>query len=149
MAEVIEAREVTGFWVKVEDGKVLEVWDSQPGEDEMATGSWSAAVEKYPEITSGREALTGHTIDVTQTPIEIVYSKMSVEVDSRVDTAKYNAQVSYKHVVVEESEKVLSGGTTDIDRIAAAKALMDQQTTSLDAVTTHDEYEALDLTFDV
>ena len=41
MAEVIEAREVTGFWVKVEDGKVLEVWDSQPGEDEMATGSWN------------------------------------------------------------------------------------------------------------
>lgn len=149
MADVIEAREVTGFWVKVEDGEVLEVWDSQPGEDEMATGLWSAAVEKYPEMTSGREGLTGHTIDITQTPIEIVYSKMSVEVDNRVDTAKYNAQLSYKGIVEEESERVLSGGTTDLDRIAAAQTLMDQQITALDAVTTHDEYEALDLTFDV
>ena len=151
MAETIAARTNEGYWVKVQDGEVLEVWDYSPDQDELDTGLWTAAVEVFPEYVAGREELLGHTIDITQNPITITYSKVSIGVDSRVDHAKGVAQHMYASIIIEEGNKGLDEyeGTTDLNRITAAKSRLDDLTEELDAVTTHDEFEAVDQTFSV
>jgi len=151
MVDTVATQTITGYWVKVEDGEVLEVWDVEPAQDELDTGLWTAAIEVYPEYVPGRQEVMGHTIDITQTPIQIVYGKMDIGADSRIENAKSNAQGYYRDVVIQEGNRALDevDGTTDLDRIAAAKTRLDAITADLDAATTHDEFEAVDLSFTV
>lgn len=147
---IVEARTEQGYWVKVKDGEVLQVWNTQPDQDELDSGLWTPAVEIFPEYIPGREEISGHTIDITENPIEIVYGKISIEVSSRVDNAIYGLQRKYKQVVLEEGEKPLDGaGDVDVARITAAKTLLDQKVTALSAITTHDDFDDFDLTFSV
>lgn len=147
---IVAARTEQGFWVKVKDGEVLQVWNVQPNQDELDSGMWTPAVEIFPEYTPGREEISGHTIDITKNPIEIVYGKMSIEVNSRVENAVYVLQRKYKQIVIEEGEKPLDdAGDVDITRITAAKTLLDQKVTALSAITTHDDFDDFDLTFSV
>ena len=140
-----------GYWVKVKDGEVLQVWNTQPDQDELDSGLWTAAVEVFPEYTPGREEISGHTIDVTQSPIKIIYGKVNVELSDRVDVHKYRIQQFYKGVILEESEKAIGEIPSDPDmtRITGAKSRMEAVHSSLDAVTTHDELDEVDLTFSV
>ena len=149
--EIIPANTVNNFWVKVKDGEVLEVWNEQPTQDELDSGLWREAVEVFPEYISGRETINGHTIDITQDPVQIIYGKLSIGLDNRVSHAKYSAQMSYKEVVTEETEGVLldTPVDADMDRITNAKNRLNSILSSLDSVTTHEEFEDLDLTFSV
>lgn len=149
--EIIPANTVNNFWVKVKDGEVLEVWNEQPTQDELDSGLWREAVEVFPEYISGRETINGHTIDITQDPVQIIYGKTSIGVDNRVRHAKFSAQMSYKEVVTEETEGILldTPVDADMDRITNAKNRLNSILSSLDSVTTHEEFEALDLTFSV
>ena len=151
MVDSVATQTITGFWVKVKDDEVLEVWDVEPDQDEKDTGLWTAAVEVFPEYVPGRQEVIGHTIDITQNPIQITYGKMDINVDSRIDNAKAQAQIYYRDVVIQEGNRALDevDGTTDLDRIAAAKTRLDAITADLDAATTHDEFEAVDLDFTV
>lgn len=149
--EIIPANTVNNFWVKVKDGEVLEVWNEQPNQDELDSGLWREAVEVFPEYISGRETINGHTIDITQDPVQIIYGKISIGLDNRVRHAKFSAQLSYKGVVTEETEGILldTPVDADMDRITNAKNRLNSILSSLDSVTTHEEFEALDLTFSV
>ena len=59
--------------------------------------------------------------------------------------------MSYKEVVTEETEGVLldTPVDADMDRITNAKNRLNSILSSLDSVTTHEEFEDLDLTFSV
>lgn len=151
MAEATPSRTVTGYWVKVKNGEVLEVWNEQPNQDELDSGLWTAAVEIFPEYTPGREEVGGHTIDISQNPIQIVYEKITVEVADRVEVYKYHAAMKYSEVISEESSKPLADTPeeADIDRITAAKNRMDAIKSDLDAAVTHDDVDNVDKSFSV
>mgnify|MGYP003624550856 FL=1 len=139
-------RIVTGFYIKVEDGIVSEVWDMSPGDDEIATGLWSEAIEVYPELIAGREYNVGHTIDITTTPMEIRYNKVAIGVDNRKENLQSDCDRSYSRIAEYETEKTLIGQTPDLSRITAAATWLTDTKAALEACTTHDELEAVDLT---
>lgn len=134
----------TGYWVRVEDGKVKDVWDTTPDN----RPGWKEAVEIHPDISGrDREIITGHTIDITKTPVEIVYSKRDVSAQERIDSYVSHARIEYEMVVREqEMRKNLNNPEMpfDQDAIDAAAATRDARIAALEACTTHDEIDALD-----
>lgn len=122
------------LFVKVEDGKVTQVWDTTPpaGEENI----WFEAIEVRPEVNSKRQGFTGHRFDLDKTPVEIVWEEYDFSIEERQGSLKMGADFEYRQVIKDLDE------TTDADAIAAAKAAFDAKVAEIEAALDH---EALDL----
>jgi hypothetical protein len=134
----------TGYNVRVQDGKVTDVWDTPAPEGQSG---WTAAVEVTPDLTPNREILTTHSIDITKNPIEIVWEKRSLSVDERKDSLIGQANFA---VTMLENQLEMATQMNNTDRIAELTAqiaeatpVRDAKVTAVTAATTHEEVDAL------
>jgi hypothetical protein len=134
----------TGYNVRVQDGKVTDVWDTPAPEGQSG---WTAAVEVTPDLTPNREILTTHSIDITKNPIEIVWEKRSLSVDERKDSLIAQANFA---VTMLENQLQMATTANNTDRIteltaqiAEATPIRDAKVAAVTAATTHEEVDAL------
>lgn len=134
----------TGYNVRVQDGKVTDVWDTPAPEGQSG---WTAAVEITPDLTPNREILTTHSIDITKNPIEIVWEKRSLSVEERKDSLIGQANFS---VTMLENQLQMATQMNNTDRIAeltsqiaTATAARDTKVAAVNAATTHEDVDAL------
>lgn len=135
----------TGYWVRVVDGRVRDVWSSSPDD----RPGWREAVEVFPDIEPGdREVIEGHIFDLEKTPVEIVYQKRPVGWDERRDSMISHAEA---RVLILEREKEMAemtndpNKTVDQSKIDEAIAERDALLALLNAATSHEDLDKIKL----
>jgi len=134
-----------GFWIRVENGQVKDVWDYQPTTGPKADlPGWREAVEVKPDLVANREIITTHSFNIDVTPAQIVWSKRDVTVDERKDGLKAEAKATFQAVVNAELAKELDDDdstTYDASAVSTAQTAYQSAITAIDALTTHDEVD--------
>ena len=137
----------TGYWIRVKNGKVTDVWDYKPSAEKLASESgWREAVEIMPDLVANREIMTTHQINIDVEPAEIVWSKRELEVDERKDGLRLQAKAAFKAVVDSETAKETDQWPEtqyDAAVVEAARAAFEARRTAIAAATTHEEVDAL------
>lgn len=137
----------TGYWIRVKNGQVKDVWDYKPSADKLASEpGWREAVEIFPELTSNREILTTHQINIDVEPAQIVWSKRELEVDERKDGLRAQAKATFKAVVDAEVAKETDAyPETQYDAavVDAARVVFEARMDQIAAALTHEDVDAL------
>jgi hypothetical protein len=132
-----------GYWVRVVNGQVNQVWDTTPpaGED-----GWNEAVEIFPDMTENREYISHHTIDITKVPHEIVWHKVELTVDDRKGGLIGSAKGEFQRVVNEQTQLHLNDNPAEIyDSVAVKEAQdkLDARLVEIAGAVTHEDLDAL------
>ena len=137
----------TGYWIRVKNGKVTDVWDYEPSDDKLAAESgWREAVEVMPDLVANREIMTTHQINIDVEPAEIVWSKRELEVDERKDGLRSQAKAAFKAVVdAEVAKETDQYPETQYDAavVDAARVVFEARMDDIAAATTHEAVDAL------
>ena len=137
----------TGYWIRVKNGQVKDVWDYKPSAEKLASESgWREAVEIMPDLVANREIMTTHQIDIDVEPAQIVWSKRELEVDERKDTLRSDAKFVFQRVVQAEVAKETDQyPETQYDAAAvdAARVVFEARLEAIAAATTHEAVDAL------
>lgn len=131
------------LFVRIINNEVKQVWDTQPPAGESG---WKSAIEVRPAIIPNRQYYTGHTFDLSKDPVEIVYGVEDISVEGRKDALKNIAKSEFQKVVQEETRKQTDEyPETQYDAavVEAARLAFEARFAQIDAVTTHDELDAL------
>lgn len=131
------------LFVRIINNEVKQVWDTQPPAGESG---WKSAIEVRPTIIPKRQYYTGHTFDLSKDPVEIVYGVEDISVEGRKDALKNLAKSEFQKVVQEETRKQTDEyPETQYDAavVEAARLAFEARFAQIDAVTTHDELDAL------
>lgn len=131
------------LFVRVINNEVKQVWDTQPPAGESG---WKSAIEVRPTIIPNRQYYTGHTFDLSKDPVEIVYGVEDITVEGRKDALKNLTKSEFQKVVQEETRKQTDEyPETQYDAavVEAARLAFEARFAQIDAVTTHDELDAL------
>jgi hypothetical protein len=131
------------LFVRIINNEVKQVWDTQPPAGESG---WKSAIEVRPAIIPNRQYYTGHTFDLSKDPVEIVYGVEDISVEGRKDALKNLAKSEFQKVVQEETRKQTDEyPETQYDAavVEAARLAFEARFAQIDAVTTHDELDAL------
>ena len=130
----------------MKNGSVIEVWDYAPPVEEIEAGvGWCEAVEIFPDVIENREIITTHTINIDQSPAEIVWSKRAITVDERKSLLIRLAKGNFQEVVDDELKVELNDtdASGDLEAVSAAKAVKDARIAAINAATTHEEVDLL------
>lgn len=137
----------TGYWIRVKNGQVTDVWDYAPDPARRAAEpGWAEAVEVFPDLTPNREILTSHSFNLETTPLQIVWGKREVTVDERKESLKGQAKAEFQRVVMEQMRLQMSDNPAeqyDANAVATAKSAMEAKIAAVDAATTHEQVDAL------
>jgi len=128
------------LFVKVENEKVTQVWDTQPPLDEAG---WKSAIEVRPEITDGKQIYTAHTFDLTADPVEIVYGVEDLTVAQRKEGLIGQANSEYQQVANEQTQLEVTDASGDAAAVSTAKDVKDAKLTAINACSTHADLDAL------
>ena len=134
----------TGYWVRVVDGRVRDVWSSAPDD----RPGWREAIEIFPDIEPGdREVIEGHIFDLEKTPVEIVYQKRPVAWEERRDSFVAHAEFKVEAAKREQEALVMADPSKTIDqsKIDEAIAERDALLAVLKAVTSHEDLDKIQL----
>lgn len=137
----------TGYWIRVKNGQVKDVWDYKPSADKLASEpGWREAVEIFPDFTPNREMITTHEINIDVEPAQIVWSKRDVLVDERKEGLRGVAKATFKAVVDAEVAKETDAyPETQYDAavVDAARVVFEARMDEIEAATTHEDVDAL------
>tara|TARA_R110002096_G_C14331783_1_gene701354 strand:- start:155 stop:580 length:426 start_codon:yes stop_codon:yes gene_type:complete len=137
----------TGFWIQVKNGEVKQVWDYKPDAERMSTESgWRAASEVKPDLVDNREVMTTHSFDLDADPAQIVWAKRDLTVDDRKGGLVGQANSAFQEAVNVETAKQLDddpASVYDAAAVATAQTTLTDRLAAINAVTTHDEVDAL------
>jgi hypothetical protein len=137
----------TGYWIRVKNGQVTDVWDYKPSADKLAKeAGWREAVEIMPDLVSNREMITTHHIDIDVEPAQIVWGKRAIEVDERKDGLRGQAKAAFKAIVDAEIAKETDAyPETQYDAavVDAARIVFEARMDAIAAATTHEAVDAL------
>jgi len=132
----------TGYWIRVENNEVKDVWDSAPAD----TAGWTTGVEVLPDLTPNREIITTHQFDLTKNPIEIIWGKRDLLVDERKQSLAGQAQAEFQQVVQQQMMLQMSPNPSeefDTNVVTTAKAVMQARIDAVNAAVTHEDVDAL------
>jgi hypothetical protein len=132
----------TGYWIRVENGEVKDVWDSAPAD----TAGWTTGVEVLPDLTPNREIITTHQFDLTKNPIEIIWGKRDLLVDERKSSLIGQAQAQFQQVVQQQMMLQMSANPAeefDTTIVTTAKTVMQARIDAINAAVTHEDIDAL------
>ena len=136
-----------GFWIRVKNGQVTDVWDYRPSDDKLAKEpGWREAVEVMPDLVPNREMVTTHHFDIDVTPAQIVWGKRAIEVEERKDGLRSAAKAAFKAVVDAEIAKETDAyPETQYDAavVDAARAVFEARMDAIALATTHEDVDAL------
>ena len=133
-----------GYWIRVQDGKVTQVWDTQPPVETEA--GWKAAIEIHPDLVPNREYISHHTIDADKTPAEIIWHKVALTVDDRKGGLIGAAKGEFQRVVNEQAQLQINDNPAesyDAAIVATAKATMEAKLTAIAGAATHEDLDVL------
>lgn len=137
----------TGYWIRVKNGQVTDVWDYAPDPARKAAEpGWQEAVEIFPDITPNREIVTSHTFNLDATPAQIVWGKREVTVDERQGSLIGQAKGEFQRVVQEQMQRQINDNPAeeyDPAAVQTAKDAMNAKIAAVDAATTHEALDAL------
>lgn len=137
----------TGYWIRVKNGKVTDVWDYKPSAEKLASeAGWREAVEIFPDLTPNREMLTTHEINIDVEPAQIVWSKREMLVEERKGGLEAQAKATFKAVVDAEIAKETDAyPETQYDAVVvdAARIVFEARMDEIAAATTHEDVDAL------
>jgi hypothetical protein len=137
----------TGYWIRVKNGKVTDVWDYKPSDDKLAAEpGWREAVEIFPELVPNREVITTHVINIDVEPAEIVWSKRDLEVEERKSGLVAEADAKFKAVVdAEVAKETDEWPETQYDAavVDAARVEFEARRVAIAAASTHEDVDAL------
>jgi hypothetical protein len=137
----------TGFWIRVKNGQVTDVWDYKPSADKLASEpGWREAVEVHPDIVPNREIYTTHHFNIDVEPAQIVWGKRDIEVDERKDGLRGSAKAEFKAVVdAEVAKETDQYPETQYDAavVDAARVVFEARMDEIAAATTHEAVDAL------
>ena len=137
----------TGYWIRVQNGKVTDVWNYKPSDDKLAAElGWREAVEIFPETVTNREIITTHEINIDVEPAQIVWSKRGVEVDERKSSLEGLAKEKFKAVVDAEVAKETDAyPETQYDAavVDAARIVFEARMDQIAVAATHEDVDAL------
>lgn len=137
----------TGYWIRVKNGQVKDVWDYKPSAEKLATEpGWREAVEVLPDLVPNREIMTTHHIDIDVEPAQIVWGKRGLEVEERKDGLRAQAKAEFKAVVDAEIAKETDQyPETQYDPavVDAARVVFEQRMDAIAAAVTHEDVDAL------
>lgn len=137
----------TGYWIRVENGKVEAVWDHEPPEHLLSSSAgWRMAVEVFPDMTPKRETISTYTFNIDAEPAEIVWEKRSIDVDERKDELFRLAKEDFRSVVGSELQKETDGFPEtqyNADAVEAARAVFESRMLTIRAAQTHEEVDLL------
>lgn len=136
-----------GFWIRVKNGQVTDVWDYRPSDDKLAKEpGWREAVEVMPDLVPNREMVTTHHFDIDVTPAQIVWGKRAVEVEERKGDLRAKARAAFRAVVDAEIAKETDQyPETQYDAavVDAARAVFEARMDAIALATTHEDVDAL------
>ena len=137
----------TGYWIRVKNGKVTDVWDYKPSADKLASEpGWREAVEVLPDLVPNREIMTTHIINIDVEPAQILWSKRELEVDERKDGLVAQAKAEFKAVVdAEIAKETDQWPETQYDAavVEAARSVYEARRLAMAAAVTHEDVDAL------
>jgi hypothetical protein len=137
----------TGYWIRVKDGQVTDVWDYAPDPARRAAEpGWREAVEVFPDMTPHREITTGHSFNLDATPAEIVWAKREVTVEERRASMIGQAKGEFQRVVQEQLRLQMNDNPAeqyDPNAVATAKSAMEAKIATLEGASTHEALDAL------
>jgi hypothetical protein len=137
----------TGYWIRVKNGSVIEVWDYAPPVEEIEAGvGWCEAVEIFPDVIENREIITTHTINIDQSSRRDCLVKAgTITVDERKSLLIRLAKGNFQEVVDDELKVELNDtdASGDLEAVSAAKAVKDARIAAINAATTHEEVDLL------
>jgi len=130
------------LFVKIVNNEVKQVWDTQPPAGESG---WHSAVEVKPDVVENRQALDGHTFDITTDPVQIVYAVRDITVDERKAGLISLAKFEFQQVVNEQLQIEMDDTDTagDLDAVSAAKAVKDAKIVAINTATTHEDLDVI------
>lgn len=131
------------LYVRVVDGVVRDCWDTPP-DCGVGVDGWKNAVEVKPTIIPNRQTYTAHQFDTTKDPVEIVYGINEISVDARKGGLKMNVDTEFRIMI---QNQMASPDLIDfnIPAISNAFSAIASKKIQIDACTTHDELDALQL----
>lgn len=137
----------TGYWIRVKNGQVTDVWDYKPDADKLRVESgWREAVEVFPDLIPNREMITTHMIDIDKEPAEIVWSKRDILPEERKVGLRDQAKNVFQQVVQAELAKETDAyPETQYDAavVDAARIIFEAQMDAIAAAVTHEDIDAL------
>ena len=137
----------TGYWIRVKNGQVKDVWDYKPSADKLASeGGWREAVEITPDLVLNRETITTHHFDIDAEPAQIVWSKRELEPEERKDGLRSQAKSEFKAVVdAEVAKETDEYPETQYDAavVDAARVVFEARMDAIEAAITHEDVDAL------
>jgi len=137
----------TGFWIRVKNGQVTDVWDYKPSADKLASEpGWREAVEVMPDLVPNREMVTTHHFNIDVEPAQIVWGKRDIEVEERKDGLRAQAKAEFKVVVdAEVAKETDQYPETQYDAavVDAARVVFEARMDAIDAAVTHEDVDAL------
>jgi hypothetical protein len=137
----------TGYWIRVKNGQVKDVWDYKPSADKLASEpGWREAVEVMPDLVANREMVTAHHFNIDVEPAQIVWGKRDIEVDERKDGLRSQAKAEFKAVVdAEVAKETDQYPETQYDAavVDAARVVFEARMDEIAAATTHEAVDAL------
>jgi len=137
----------TGFWIRVKNGQVSDVWDYKPSDDKLAAEpGWREAVEVMPDLVPNREMVTTHHFDIDVEPAQIVWGKRAIEVDERKDNLRTAAKEKFTHIVnIEVLKETDQYPETQYDPavVDAARAVFEARMDAINAAVTHEDIDDL------
>ena len=134
----------TGLWVRIQNDEVAAVWDSEPSFQTEA--GWREAIEIIPDITPNREHVTDHYFDLTKTPVEIIWNKVTLTLEDRRNNLSGNARAKYQEIVQGEIRKhgdLDSATVYDVAVIDTAKTELETKLAAIAAAQTDEELDLL------
>jgi hypothetical protein len=123
------------LYVKIENEKVTQVWDSAPPSEELEL--WKEAIEIKPEVDSRRTGFTSHRFDTTKNPVEIIWDTYEFPIEDRKNSLKMTIDAEYKQAVKDLDE------VKNVKSYEAAKLKYDTKLAAIEAATTHDELDLI------
>lgn len=136
-----------GFWIRVQDGQVTQVWDYAPSEDVRAVqDGWREAVEITPEVNPMREYVNGYTIALDPVPAEIIWGVAYLSVDDRKGMLISEANNTYQQVINAEVAKETDpdpNSHMDMKVVEAANQAYQARVAQVNACTTQEELDAI------
>jgi len=136
----------TGYWIRVENDQVKDVWDYRPTTGPKADlPGWRKLWKVFPDLTDGREITTTHSFDLTVTPAQIVWAKRDLTVDERKGALKAEAKRTFQEVVDAELAKELDDDpatTYDASAVSTAQTTYQSAVTAIDALITHEDVDS-------
>ncbi len=134
----------SGFWIKLDGGKVVQVWDTEP--PYQTEPGWRQAVEIKPDVIPNREYITDHYFDTTVSPAQIIWNKAELSIDDRKSGLISKANFDFQQVVQEELRKQLDNFPEtqyNAETVEAARIVFETARNAVTAANTHEELDAL------